>query len=281
MYFSVRRDMMDQLPDSDETSKEELLDLLERGCVNMNEYMCTRYHDIARKASFLILDFIFDAGNATLISDIEKEYPISISDMKIVLDSHYQNCRKTFGIALGLWSVPSDVHSKFENKFAEFKNLLTHNASIANVGPKLKSNKRKASSDSGSQKKKSTQLLVSSPSNSSASILENSVVEQKKRAALFRASLLSSGSSSEYTSTVASKPGPTTGETGKPGRKSGTGRKSTMAVDVNVQKESDNDNQIDPVAEALAEARRKEQARKVEIAEKLKSQRKEKKVKKK
>ena len=108
---------MNHLSDADETTKEEFQESLERGCIKMNEYMCNRYHDIARKASFLILDLIFDSGNSTLMADIEKEGPLAVSDIEMVVKTQYQNCREAFGVALGLWSVPSDVHYKFENKF--------------------------------------------------------------------------------------------------------------------------------------------------------------------
>ena len=156
--------------------------------------------------------------------------------------------------------------------------MLTHNANIANEGFIIKRNKRKASSEIGSRKN-NTQMTMSSSSRSSESLQGNSVAEQRKRASLFRESLLSSTSHSEQASSIDTKPRPATKKGGKSNKKIGVKEESTVAVKANNDKGSNND--FDPVERALAEARRKEQARKVEIAEKLKSQQKEKRARKK
>ena len=274
-YFSVQSDMMNQLSTENEITREEFQGLLEAGCIRMNEYMCTRYHDIATKAIFSTLALILDDGHTNLMTRIEEEGPLAEVDLKKALDIEYQSCRLIFGKAVGLWTVPSSVHGNIESKFTEFLELLVHNSNITNEGLKVTNNKRKAS-NGGSRSQKTTKLQLSTSSSApSVSSNKNSVAEQRKRAALFRESLSSSSSSKRNLPLVNAPPSAplplhAAESFGKKKQKTGVGVGAKVVTKVDTQDERGNN--LDPVAIALAEARRKEQIRKDEIAAKLKTQ---------
>ena len=270
-YFAVRNGMIEQLSGVEDTAREEFQVLLQRGCMKMNEYMCGRYFDIVRKASFYILDLIFESGNAALSASIETEGPFNESDLKRVTDLQYQRCRSTFGTALGLWSIPSDIHDKFESKFNDFKNVLVHNANLTNGIFQTHGNKRKALSDSGFHNKKNVESTRLPTPQTSSSSRRNSVVEEKKRAVLYRESMLTSISPSENTSTVHTDSRSSRKETKKKKMKVDPNEEASAVIESDANEEYHEDN-LDPVARALAEARRKEQVRKMEMIEKLKSQ---------
>lgn len=281
-YFSTRKEMFDHLTGESEILQADFHGVLDKECIRMNEYMCTRYFSIATKAIYDILEMICDFGKSNLASfDSDSK-----ADLEKAIGTQYRNCRLLFGTSLGLWSVPTHIHGQFEIELQKFRSTLVEivatKVNEQQQRSQLFGGKRKVGNLSKANTAVTTTLSPGGAGGSSSSS-SNSLAEQKRKAALYRDTVLKSKSSAadaevkEIAATVEPKrSGAKKSSAASPvataftatGGK--TKKRKVSAVEC-IEIGDDDEGDGDPVAIALAESRRKEQMRQNEIIAKLKS----------